>query len=75
MQLASLLPPPSGHRECYMRTAVMIPGAEAHIAVQSQDEIHVMIDYFTDITLANSDDGLCLDSTLHEHTYKIAGIL
>jgi hypothetical protein len=44
MQLASILPPPSGHRECYMRTAVMMPGAEAHIAVQSQDEIH-MIDF------------------------------
>jgi len=23
-----------------------------------------MIDYFTDFTLANSDDGLCLESTL-----------
>jgi len=45
MQLTSILPPPSGHREC-------------------QGGIHVMIDYFTDITLANSDDGLCLDSTL-----------
>jgi len=39
-------------------------GAEDHIAVQSQDEIHVMIDYFTDITLANSDDAQCLESTL-----------
>jgi len=28
--------------------AMTIPGAEAHIIVQSQDEIHVMIDYFTD---------------------------
>jgi hypothetical protein len=28
-----------------------MPGAEAHINAQSQDESHVMIDYFTDITL------------------------
>ena len=42
----------------------MMPGAEAHIAVQSQDESHVMIDYFTAITLANSDDGLCQMSPL-----------
>jgi hypothetical protein len=59
MQLASILPPLSGHGECYMRTTVMMPGAEADINVQSQDESHVMIDYFTDITLAKSDDGLC----------------
>jgi hypothetical protein len=32
--------------------------------VQSQYEIHLMINYFTDITLANSDDGLYLESTL-----------
>jgi len=40
-----------------------MPGAEAHINVQSQDEIQMMIDYFTDITPANSDDGLCRDSS------------
>jgi hypothetical protein len=34
-----------------------------------------MMDYFTDITLANSDDGLCLDSTLYKYTYEMAGIL
>jgi len=75
MQLASILPPTSGHRECYMRITVTIPGAEAHIFVQSQNEIHVMIDYFTNVTLANSDDGLCLQSTLYEHTYEMARIL
>jgi hypothetical protein len=48
MQLASILPPPSGHRERYMRITVTMPGAEAHIIVESQDKIHVMIDYFTD---------------------------
>jgi hypothetical protein len=42
-QLASILPPPSGHRECYMQFTVPMPGAEADIFVQSQDEIHVMI--------------------------------
>ena len=42
---------------------------------ECQGEIHVMIDNFTDVTLANSDDGLCLHSTLYEHTYKMAGIL
>jgi len=62
MQLASILPPPSGHRECYMRITVTTPGARAHITVQSQDEIHVMIDFFPYITLANSNDGLCLDT-------------
>jgi len=75
MQLASILPPPSGHRECNMQTTVTIRGGEAHIIVRSQDGIPVIIDYFTDATLANSDDGLCLDSTLYEHTYKMAGIL
>jgi len=28
-----------------------MPGAEAHSNAQSQDESHVMIDYFTEITL------------------------
>ena len=64
MQFTSILPPSNCHRECYMRTTVTMLGAEDHIAVQSQDEIHVMIDYFTDITLANSDDAQCLESTL-----------
>jgi len=54
MQLASILPPPSGHRECYRQIPVTMPGAEDHINVQSQDEIYVMIDYFTNVTLANS---------------------
>jgi len=63
MQLASIQPPPSGQPECYMRITDTMPQAEAHIIVQSQDEIHVMIDYFTDVKLANSDDGLCLEST------------
>ena len=58
------MPPPSGHREYYMRITVTMPGAEAHSIVRSQGGIHVMIDYFTDFTLANSDDGLCLESTL-----------
>ena len=47
MQLASILPPTSGHRECYMQITGMMPGAEAHIVVQSQDEIHVMIVFLT----------------------------
>jgi len=67
IQLASILPPPSGHRECYMRITVTMPGAEAHIIVRSQDEIHVMID-FPHITLANSDDRLCRDSTLRSES-------
>jgi hypothetical protein len=45
-----------------------MPGAEAHSIVRSQDGIHVMIDYFTDFTLANSDDGLCLESTLRSES-------
>jgi hypothetical protein len=47
-----------------------MPGAEAHIIVRSQGGIHVMIDYFTDIALANSDDGLCLDSTFLQTKQK-----
>jgi hypothetical protein len=39
-----------------------MPGAEAHIIARSQGGIHMMTDYFTDITLANSDDGLCRES-------------
>jgi len=46
-----------------MQITVTMPGAEAHIVVQSQDEIYVMIDYFTDVNLANPDDGLYLEST------------
>ena len=64
MQLASIVPPPSGHCKCYMRITVTMPGVEAHTIVRSQDGIHVMIDYFTDFTLANSGDGLCLESTV-----------
>jgi len=48
MQLASIGPPLRGHRECNMRTTLMMRGGEAHIAVQSQDEIHMMIDYSLD---------------------------
>jgi hypothetical protein len=47
MQLPSILPPPSGHRECYILLTVTMPGAEAHIVVQSQDEIDVMIVFLT----------------------------
>jgi hypothetical protein len=65
----------SGHLECYTRITVTMPGAEAHTIVQSQDEIHVMIDVSTDVTVANSDVGICLESTLYEHTYKMAGTL
>ena len=54
---------PSGHHECYMQCTVTMPGAGAHIVDQSQDKIHVMID-FPYQTLAHFDDGLCRDSTL-----------
>jgi hypothetical protein len=58
MQLASIVRPPSGHRECYMQITVTMPGAKDHLISQSQDEIYVMIDYFTNVTLANSDDEI-----------------
>ena len=54
----------SGHRECYMQITLTMPGAEDHIIVQSQDEIYMMIDYFTNVTLANSDEILRLQSRL-----------
>jgi len=44
-------------------TAMTMPAVEAHINVQNQDESHVMISNFNDITPANSDNGLCWDST------------
>jgi len=46
---------------------VTMPGAEAHIIVRSQDDIHVMI-HFPHITLANSNDRLCRDSTLRSES-------
>jgi hypothetical protein len=57
MQLASILQHQSGHGECYMQITVTMPGADTHIIVQSHDEIYVMIDYFTDVNLANPDDA------------------
>jgi len=53
---------PSGHRECYMQITLTMPGAESHIIVQSQDKIYVMINYFANITQANSDEILRLQS-------------
>jgi hypothetical protein len=41
-----------------MQITVTMPGAEDYIIVQSQDEIYVMIDYFTYVALANSDDEI-----------------
>jgi hypothetical protein len=63
-QLASILQPTGGHCKCDMRIAVTIPGAEAHIFVPSQNEIHMMINYFTDDTQANSDKVQCLEPTI-----------
>jgi hypothetical protein len=51
-----------------MQITVTMPGADAHIVVQSQHEIYVMIDYFTDVNLANPYDGLCLESTLRNQS-------
>ena len=64
MQLVSIVPAPSSHRECYMRITVTMPTAKPDSMVWSQDGIHLMIDYFTDYTLAKSDDGPRLESTL-----------
>jgi hypothetical protein len=58
MELASSLPPPSGRHECYMQITVTMSGAEDYITVQSQHEIYMMIDYFTNLTQANSDDEI-----------------
>ena len=59
MQLASIMPPPRGHRQCRMQFTVTMPGAGAYIIVQSQDGTHVMID-IPYLTLANPNDGLYL---------------
>jgi len=39
-----------------MQITFTMPGAEDHIIVERQDEIYVMIDYFTNSTLANCED-------------------
>jgi len=76
MQLASILPVSNGYqRVTWEMTAMMLAGAEAQIIVRSRGRIQVIIDYSTDITLANSDEGLCLDSTLYKYTYEKAGII
>ena len=43
-----------------------MPGAEAHINVQRQDESHVMIDYFTDITPAKFRRWSMTETQLYE---------
>ena len=45
-----------------MQITDTMPGAEPHIGIQSQDEMYVMIEYFTEGTPANSDDGQCVES-------------
>jgi len=47
-----------------MGNTVTMPGEEAHRIVRSQDGIQVMMDYSTDFSLANSDNGQCLELTL-----------
>jgi len=74
MQLASILPPPSGHHQCDMSMTVTIQPAEAHIVFRCRDGIHLMMVYFADVTLANSNHDLWLESTLYKHTYEMAGI-
>jgi len=63
MQWSSILLPTSGHCLCYIWITVTMPRAEAHSIIQCHDEIHVLIDYLTKVTLANSDDGRCLEPT------------
>jgi hypothetical protein len=58
MHLVSILPPPSGHREGYTQITVTMPGAEDYIIVQTQDEVYVMIDYFTNVTRANANNEI-----------------
>ena len=44
-----------------MQLAFIVPPPNCN---RNQEGIHVMVDYLTDFTLANSDDGLCLETTL-----------
>jgi len=75
MQLASILSPLSGQRECYMQITDTMPGAEPHIGIQSQDEMYVMIEYFTEGTPANSDDGQCVESAFLQTKWKVNRIM
>jgi len=55
---------PASHK--WEPTAMTMPGAEAHINVQRQDESHVMIDYFTDITPAKFRRWSMTETQLYE---------
>jgi hypothetical protein len=43
MQLASILPPPSVQRECYIQLTVTMPGVEGHIVLHSKHDTHIMV--------------------------------
>ena len=64
MHLASIVPPASCHHADYMQITVTMPGAEAHRIVHSEDSIHMIINSFTNLTLANANGGLILEATL-----------
>jgi len=66
---------PSGHHFCFKWMPVTISGAERHLITHIHDTIHLIIDSFTYVTLANSNAGLLLESTLFIHTYKVARIV
>jgi hypothetical protein len=48
----------SSTRLARARARQITPRTEDHIIVESQDKIYLMIDYFTNVTLANSDDEI-----------------
>jgi hypothetical protein len=54
---------------------MIIGGINALMNVVCEGKMHVTIDEFPDHTQSNSEDNLCLDSTLYNHNDEIAGIL
>jgi hypothetical protein len=69
MELASILPPLSGHWECFMRITVMMPGAEAHIVVQSQFMINNQLCTSTHTRWPGSFDRQSTDKNKAEPNY------
>jgi len=47
-----------GHCKCYIQITEPMPGADDLIMVQSKHEIEVVINNWTNVTQANSDDEI-----------------
>jgi len=67
MQLASILPPPSGHRKCLCESQLRCQ--ERKLTLSEVKTGSMWWSTFPYITLANSDDRLCRDSTSQNQSW------